>query len=66
MTTLELMQKIGTTVYVPDGKVSYAAKIIDSKLVYGEPCFLIKPVCGYGSMWIKKYIIEPFIENGGN
>ena len=52
----DLVKDLGKVVLVPADGIKYEARIIDIKVSYGRPLYLIEPVAGCGSKWIADYV----------
>jgi len=53
MTALELSQAIGQIGSILSGKTRINVRILDGKVSYGCPRYLITPVSGTGSQWVN-------------
>lgn len=52
MTTLELNKLIGREVSYVQGPVSFACRVVDAKISYGQERVLIEPLSGSGCIWV--------------
>lgn len=59
MSVAKLKGMLGVEVLIPDGPVNYLAKIKDIKQSYGSVLYLIEPVSGSGSKWVKEFKYGP-------
>lgn len=53
MTVLELTQRIGQLGSIPVNGLTVYVHIMDGKVSYGTPRYLITPVSGTGSQWVN-------------
>jgi len=58
MTAREMQEAIGQKVYFVAGTLKFLCDVIDVKVGWGQPRFLISPVEGYGSRWVEFSSIE--------
>ena len=59
MTARELSQFIGQTVYFTAGQLRFTCRILDAKIGFGQPRFLITPTAGSGERWVEFSSITP-------
>jgi hypothetical protein len=59
MTAREMTEAIGKPVYFVAGNLKFACSVLDVKIGYGQPRFLLQPMAGVGERWVEFSSIEP-------
>ena len=59
MTTLEMAQAIGKPVLYESHGLQFVCVVVDIKVSYGQPRFLITPMKGRGQTWVEIGTISP-------
>ena len=59
MTTTEMAQAIGKPVLYESHGLQFVCVVVDIKVSYGQPRFLITPMKGKGETWVEIGTISP-------
>ena len=59
MTTLEMAAAIGKPVLYESHGLQFVCAVVDIKISYGQPRFLITPMKGKGQTWVEIGTISP-------